>query len=150
MKIINNQKGQSLFEVVVAIGLIGVALVAVVGLLVQGQQNTTLSKDRSAGARAVVEVTEWLRSERDTDWGAFRTRANNSPTWCLNTLTWPSTTGVCGANAPDQPFAKEVTLTPDANNPNCMVKATVRIKWLGGDDTVDTTEYILTNWKGGC
>lgn len=150
--IVKNQRGQSLFEVVVAIGLIGIALVAVVGLLVQGQKNSTSSKDKSAGARAVIQVSEWLRSQRDTDWDTFRTKAStNGTTYCLNSMAWVP--GTCSANSTDQPFAKEVTLTSTTNaaKPSCVeVKATIKIIWIGSGNTTDTTNYVFTNWKGGC
>lgn len=146
--------GQSLFEVVLAIGLIALVLFALAGLLAQGQKNASNAKDESDRSRAVSAVNEWLRTQRDNNWSAFYAKApNNARSYCLNTL--PSdvaslSEGECAGPATGKSFSIGVSLshpTPDPGQSN--VKADVSVSWTDSQGThTQTFTSYFTNWKG--
>jgi len=82
-----NEKGQSLLEVVIALGVIVVVLVGLVKVTTQSVRNTSSSQNESLTARYATEVSEWLKNERDTlGWVGFKAAFISRPgTWCLPT-----------------------------------------------------------------
>lgn len=85
-------KGQSLFEVVLALAIIALIAVALVSLTTISIRNTSFSKTETQANRFAQEAVEWLRSERDADFEAFRDRASTSK-WCLQGLNWNKARG---------------------------------------------------------
>lgn len=75
-----NKFGQSLFELVVAIGIVGLVLVAIVSVATISVRNTTFSKEQSLASRYTQQAMEWLRGQRDTDWDDFKGRGSASGT----------------------------------------------------------------------
>lgn len=139
--------GQSVFEVVLAVGVVTVVLIALVALVSQTQRNVNAAKNRSAGSRMVQEANEWLRNERDMGWTTFYARTNGNTTWCLNSLGW-SSQGGCGGNMTGQPFRREVAFVRDNSNSN-TVEAEVRVAWTdsqGAHEIKASTHF--TNWRG--
>src|SRR5688572_27566704 len=120
-------KGQSIFEVVLAVGVVTVVLIALVSLVSQTQKNVNAAKNRSEGTRMVQESTEWLRNERDRDWAGFYQRSSGNPIWCLNTLSWSQQSG-CGSNMIGKTYRREVRLVRDSTSIN-TVEAEVRVAW---------------------
>lgn len=141
------QSGQSIFEVVLAVGIVTVVLISIVGLVAVTQRNTNAAKTRAEASRSAQEALEWIRQERDTNWTAFYNRTAIN-TYCLDTLSWGNSNS-CGNNelVTDKGFIREVVFTRDPN-PNA-VKTEVRVRWTDGQGTHDlrsTTQF--TNWKG--
>lgn len=139
-------RGQSIFEVVLAVGIVTVVLVGLIALIAIVLRNTNAARTRAEAAKMLLEAHEWVRNERDTDWGNFYSRTGTS-NWCLQTLAW-NNSGSCGTNeyVTDKPFRRQVTfqrITPDRE-----VKSTVTINWTDsqGDHTVES-ETLLTNWR---
>lgn len=64
-------KGQSLFEVVLALGLAALIMVALVTLVASSIRNTTFARKKTVATRHAQEATEWLRGQRDEGWDAF-------------------------------------------------------------------------------
>lgn len=89
------QKGQSLFEVVVAIAISALIITAIVSLASNSIQNSSFSRDKTLAANYVQQTNEWLRQERDKNTSDFMAKAA-IPTWCFATLSWSSPTA-CGA-----------------------------------------------------
>ena len=94
-----NNYGQSLFEVLLAMLVIGVVIVALVALSTASIRNASFSKNKELSTRFSQDAIEWLRAERNGDWAAFATRAQN-PTWCINANppSWPALAGSCGTD----------------------------------------------------
>lgn len=88
--------GQSLFELVVAIGVIGLILLSLVSLATISVRNASYSKNNAEASRLGQEVIEWLRRERDTSWTNFVSQSTTSITRCVLGPSWAETkTGVC-------------------------------------------------------
>lgn len=104
-----HEQGQSLFEVVVAIAISALIIVAIVSLTSSSIQNSSYSKDKTLAATYVQEANEWLRDQRDSNMDTFATNATLPSaidpktlkvTWCFNNdlsilTTWPNTHGPC-------------------------------------------------------
>ncbi|MFZ3130893.1 MAG: hypothetical protein WA125_07290 [Desulfosporosinus sp.] len=89
------QKGQSLFEVVVASAITALIITAIVSLASNSIQNSSFSRDKTLAANYVQQTNEWLRQERDKDAKNFIAKAA-IPTWCFTTLSW-TRPSACGA-----------------------------------------------------
>jgi hypothetical protein len=91
-KIFNFQRGQSLFELVVAIAISALIIVAIVSLTTNSIQNSNFSRNKALAATYAQEATEWLRGQRDGDVENFiNTRAPIGITpagYCLPDLSW--------------------------------------------------------------
>ncbi len=139
------KRGQSLFEVVIAIGVISAVLIALIGLIVTTQRNTNVSKSNFESIKYAQELTEWLRGQRDTSWITFY---NNTAvtTQCFNALTWGNG-GTCNESTEtlDTQFYREANFTR-VNANHIEVEIVVRWRDAQGDHSAKTTT-VLTNWK---
>jgi len=146
------KKGQSLFEVVVALAIVTLIVVAIITLAASSIKNSSFARNKETAARYSQEATEWLRGQRDNDWAIFASHAVVSPglTWCLSSLVWPGTTGPCSESSyiGDTFFTREVVVSyPDPLNLN-NVQVDVATYWTdsSGDHEVKTSTFFA-NWK---
>ena len=145
--------GQSLFELVVAVGLIGLVLVALVGLTTKSLSSSTYSKNKSLAARHTQEALEWLRGLRDQDWTTFFNYdvANGTGTYyCLSALTSPlATRRNCNPNeyVTGTIFVREAYLESLAGSPE-TVEATVTTRWTDSAGVhLSESKTSFTNWR---
>lgn len=89
-------KGQSLFEVVLALFIITMIIVAVVILSTNAISNSLFSRSRNQGSRYTQEAIEWLRSQREKNSADFVVYAS-SAVYCLDTLSF-NNPGTCGSS----------------------------------------------------
>ena len=138
--------GQSLFEVVFAVGMSALIITAVVILATNAIANSTFSKNKSLAGRFTQEAVEWLRGQRDTDWEAFYTNAQISPR-CLPSLAW-NLTGPCGESDTinsNSNFKREAdfSLIGPEN-----VEAKVKVYWEDGRGLHEvSTVTNFTDWR---
>ncbi|HSX49290.1 MAG TPA: hypothetical protein VLE44_03450 [Candidatus Saccharimonadales bacterium] len=145
METYSNSKGQSFFEVVVAMGLISIVLVTLVAMASLSIRATTFSRSQTEAVRLTQQASEWLRGEKDASWTIFKTRAA-SGTWCLDSLTW-SRPGTCSANniVPGTIFTRQVKFT---NIDAVTIQSDIQTTWADAQGThTSTTGVIFTNWK---
>ncbi|MFC1710226.1 prepilin-type N-terminal cleavage/methylation domain-containing protein [Patescibacteria group bacterium] len=102
-----NIKGQSLFEVVIALAVVSLVAVAIVGLATVSVKNSTYSDDKTSANFYAQESIEWLRQFRDENtWADFYVNGDVAPdgkTWCLPKVTevvWDdnASEGTCNAD----------------------------------------------------
>lgn len=135
MKISNYEVGQSLFELVVAIAISALIIVAIVSLTTNSIQNSNFSKNKALAATYAQQATEWLRGQRDTDPTIFFTTAT-TPAWCLQNLssgfTTPAVNPVtdCTGKIPGTPFNRWVTFTQNLQGGKMVVEADVVVSWI--------------------
>lgn len=142
------KSGQSMFELLVAVFVIALSLTAVVSLVTTSIGNTTFSRDRSVAAKSTQEAVEWLRAERDADWGVFRTRGSaGGSRYCLPDLSWHSGQGTCSPMS-GTALRREVLLFYNAATDPDSVEARVVTSWSDSTGTHESriTTY-LTNWR---
>jgi len=140
------KKGQSMFELLVAVFAVGFTLVALIGLVGRSVGNSAFGKERSQAARFTQEAIEWLRSERDRDWMVFYNRSSSSGVcYCLKSLDWVSTS--CSTCENIQGVGMRRITTLRSLGPN-NVQAEVVTTWTdatGGHESRVTTYF--TNWR---
>ena len=67
----NHNRGQSLVEVVVAVGAMSLLLVALLALVVMSIKNSRLAKDRAKAVALAQGGVELMRAYRDYSWTEF-------------------------------------------------------------------------------
>ena len=146
-----NILGQSLFEVVLALGLITLIMTAVVGVASLSIVNSSYAKNKTLSTGLAETTLEWVRGERNNDWDDFYLQSfsgGSEQTKCFQTLSWEdSKLGTCGDTEyiPDTFLKREIDFyLVDIST----VEVTVRIYWLsaGGYHEVNSSTY-LTNWN---
>ena len=124
-------KGQTLIEVLVALGLIGVVATALAGLVVISMGGTRNSKNQNLATQYAQEGMEVIRQRRDNDYVAFRGIVTG--TYCLDagsiTLNPDCTTANITANGNN--FLRKVTIGQSAAT-RCapdVARVTVTVSW---------------------
>lgn len=147
-------RGQSLFEVVLALAISVLIIVALVALAASAIRNTTFSKNKTLATRYSQEATEWLRGERDADWTVFYTRAAN-PLYCLKSLSWAEATiGACtaGQEIDSTPFKREVgfdrTVVVVGGLPKNVVETEIKVYWQDAQGIHEVKSVTnFTDWR---
>lgn len=130
----NYENGQSLFELVVAIAISALIIVAIVSLVTNSIQNSNYSKNKALASTYAQQATEWLRGQRDKDVSIFMTHAE-IPTWCLMDIStdlkgW-SKSGACGSGdfIDGTPFTRQASFGITTQNGKNVVEADVSVSW---------------------
>lgn len=137
--------GQTLFELLVALGIAVLIITGIVLVITLAVRNATFSRNQAEATRYGQEALEWLRSERDQNWDNFF--ANSDKTWCLTSLSWPASALPCSNSdtIPGTIFLREAQLSTLASD---TVEVLIEVSWTDGSGThlsrLDTT---LTDWR---
>lgn len=148
-------KGQSLFELVIAIGISALIIVVLVSLVSSALQNAAFSKNETLAGKLAQESTEWLRGQRDTDITSFLANITSYPYGvdrCFNTLAW-SSVGPCGSEDKiDGLFVRQISFTQvdrvvDGLTKN-IIEADVTVSWTdskGIHEVTNATDF--SDWR---
>ncbi len=143
-----NLKGQSLFEVIMALAVVTIIVVGIVSLSATSVRNADFSRDKTLAAKYSEETIEWLRGERDTDFAVFVTKIGN---WCFPSLSWSSATvGTCssGQEIPNTIFMREVILSSSLISGKTVIEASVRVYWQDSRAAHEVkTITNFTDWR---
>lgn len=145
----SEDRGQSLFEVVFAVGIAALIIVGVVSLSRKSISNADFSKNNALATRYALEAREWIRQQRDSlGWDAFNTKVGYH---CLSNLTWGNTSNPCGVIT-GTIFSRTANLSQTTVTINGVnypaVKAEVKVRWIDGSgehEVKDVSRY--TNWN---
>jgi Tfp pilus assembly protein PilV len=147
------EKGQSLFELILAIGVSAIIIVVLVSLVSNALQNAAFSRNETLAARHAQTTTEWLRAQRDNNIDNFIANAA-IPTWCLtdNPLTDSSwnNQGACGANevVSGTIFKREVLFTINNVSGKTIILSNVAVSWddsKGKHKVTNATQF--SDWR---
>jgi len=133
------KNGQSLVEVVVALAVAGLVILAIIAGVTVAIRNATFAKNQTLATKFAQEGMEWLRSQQDKDWAAFAVRAGQ--TFCLNNLTW--STGSCPF-ALGGIFKRQAVLS--GSEPRLEVRVTVSWQDTAGTHQSELTSYF-SKWQ---
>lgn len=139
----NAQKGQTLAEIVVALGVV---LLLVSGLVVGGTsaiKASDQSRLRSLAVSYAQEGVELTRKLRDNDWETFQ---NRSGLWCLDKAgSWSSAVSTCPVNI-DTTFTRMVTFSWNAGA--LRMEVVSQVSWQDGASTHQSTlTTFFTQWQ---
>lgn len=137
------QRGQTLAEVVVALGIV---LILVTGLIVGGTSAIRTSDQgrmRSKATQYAQEGLELTRKRRDENWATFQA---TSGLWCLDKEgVFSQAVGVCPVNI-DNTFTRGVTFTWNAGA--LRMEVTMTVTWQDGSSP-HKSELVtyFTQWQ---
>ena len=151
-----SQKGQSLFELIMAIGLVGIILLVLVQLATISVRNATSSQNEAEAARLGQEAVEWFRLQRDSiGWDQFVAKTTAIPKICLMGTSWAQAKPLeCSANDQlSQIFQRDVEFMGTDTNSDPegkidRIEVIIRVKWRDGQGThtVINSTYF-TDWR---
>lgn len=147
---VKSEKGQTIFELVVVIGILALIITGVIAMVSVSIRNSGFSKQQSEAARFNQEATEYLRQQRDIAWSNIFSKATgNGATYCMQSLNL-SSPGECPPTQtiPNTGFVRKAKLTSqDANT----VLVEVEVSWKDSRSTLiahkSLASTVLTNWR---
>ena len=135
----NLQKGQSMFELVVAIAICALIIVAIVSLTTVSINNSSYSKNKALASTYAQQATEWLRGQRDTNIDTFIGNATAAPARCLQDLdfTRPAVNPAvdCTGKIMDTPFVRWVSFNTSLQGGKTVVEADITVSWADSQGT---------------
>lgn len=142
-------RGQSLFEVVIAIAISALIIVSVVSLATNSIRNASYSKNNSLAANYAQETVEWLRGQRDNDVMIFMTNVQENLVWCFSTLSWTNpTTCLNSETISGTPFLRQGNFSTTVVNGKTIVEVDITVSWTdaqGTHEVKSTTNF--TDWR---
>ncbi len=130
----NNQLflGQSLFEVVFAVGIAALIITGIVSLANKTLGNSNQSKDRALASRYASDMTECLRQLRDDDFETFVSSGE----------------GTCEPLVNGTQFDGDITISSENPPDNTIYEVLVVVSWTDGTGTHDVQSITrLSDWK---
>lgn len=125
-----NNRGQSMFEVVVAILVISMIIISVVSLSTTSLSNSVYSRNKNLAGKFSQQAIEWLRSQRESNTATFLTNIGTA-NYCLQSLAWTNT-GVCTSSefiVGSTVFIREVNFTTTTVSSKNIIQADVKTYW---------------------
>lgn len=136
-------KGQSIFEVVFAVGIAALILIAVVSLSTQAVKNSDFSKNNALATKYAQQGIEYIRQQRDTlGWTAFVAfrPGSNDMARDFGILDMNS-----GTNAVDSLFTRTYTLNRISDE---VYEVIVAVNWTDGAGEHEVESRTkLSNWR---
>ncbi len=150
-----NEKGQSLFELLLAIGISALIIVVLVSLVNNSLQNAAFSKNESLAGRYAEAATEWLRGQRDNRIDTFMTNSTTPPpSWCLKdeSLTDASWNRHIACGSSDKItgtiFTRQVDFSVGTVSGKTIVTADIVVKWTDSKGTHKVTSSTkFSDWR---
>lgn len=122
------KKGQSLFEVVLAIAVVTLITVGIIILATNSIRNSTYSKNKTLASKYAQEGIEWVRDQRATDPTTFYTNVN-VPTFCISDLTWDNPGSCSDFYIGTTNLYREITFSVSDLNGKTSVYTVVTVYW---------------------
>jgi len=133
-------KGQSLFETVIALGLITVIAVTLLAVSTKSVSNSTDARRRSEAKIIAQGTYDWFREQRDTI-GYAKVLEHSGSTYCL--VSYPANIDdlIAGLDDPCDPNDDSDFITPDkvyyrqvalSSTTDEQVQLDVRVGWRSG------------------
>ena len=144
--------GQSLYELVFAIGIAAIIITGVLVVSTTSVRNSTYSKNNSQATKYAQEEMEWLRGQRDAGWDSFVTNIDTGGCTAGN-FSWGGLGGNCTvgdiytrtANFTCRDSAGGVVMCDSTAS---MVDASVSISWTDAQgDHIVTSVSKFTDWN---
>lgn len=146
MKCFKDNQGQSLVEVLVAVGAMSLLLVALLALVSLSIRNSRLAKDRAQAVALAQEGVELMRAYRDYSWTEFsgiaQTEEYDLP--YIWTVEMGLSAGCIETATINDLFYRCVRVEMGANE----AEVEVRVAWMEGSQLQETTQLTkLSLWE---
>lgn len=143
VKLINQKKtGQSLVELVVAVSISALIIVALLIGAVVGVRNVQFSRNQSRAMELNREASEWLRTERKLGWSQLWAWGSTSgTTYCFEDLNF-NKSGDCGNDdLIDSKFRRQGVLKQSGSD---KLEITITTSWQDpmGEHNETITTYL--------
>ncbi len=126
----DSNKGQTLVEILLAVGVASLALVALTRAMTSSLRNASFAKNKALASQYAQESLEAIRGYRDqNNWSLFN-QAN-----CENA-------GLTGLPAMSAGFSRTVVCVPSGT----VVTVTVRVSWDSGSHQTELVSHF-TQWQ---
>ncbi len=141
------EQGQTLLEIVVAVGVIALVLTALVTAVTASLRFSQAGRYRSQAVKYAQEGIELTRKLRDTQpWTEFAVYSGaGTADWCLSESgTWTASDGSGCAITPTSNFWRTITLTLNGS----VMEVTSTVSW--GERTQSSTVTLrtyLSDWR---
>ena len=157
----NCKKGQTLFEMVIALAVVVLVITGIVKAVTTAIKNSTFARNKSEATRYGQEALEWVKTERDKkSWSNFTANVGNLTTSsgvCMPTLVFPTSSSSCDTSLDSNKiqnaiFFREIKVldegTSSCTSSDTSCNITVEVFWLDGETThTSTLETRMTNWR---
>ncbi|MBT4124430.1 MAG: hypothetical protein HN981_01470 [Candidatus Pacebacteria bacterium] len=146
------QKGSSLIEIIVAVGVMALVLTAIVASLTLSLKTNAESEYRSQAVKRAQIAMEAFRRERTLlGWEGFSDSLRDNTTYCFQTIPAPKEAFVAGAcEATDtivissQEFFREAEVVVDETVPSePQIRVKITVSW-STNDSVKDVELVQT------
>jgi len=150
---IHQKLGQSLFEIVLALGLMTLIMIAIVAVATISITNSSFAKNQTLATRYSEATLEWVRNQKEESWNNFKLLSLSGlmeQTICFPELSWDSASvGECSdtENITDTLLKREIDFSI-VDVEQTTIEVLVRIYWIdskGYHEANSTTN--LTNWN---
>lgn len=125
------QQGQSLIEVLAALAIAVLVILALVHITTISIKNAAFARNQALATKYAQEAMEWLRSQRDSSWTNVLSKATASGTYCLNVLNWSSASS-CSSTLSGTLFKRELIFS-DVDSTSLNAK--ISVVWIDDDET---------------
>ncbi len=147
---LRKEKGQTLLEVLVALAVVVLVIVALIKATTYSLKGSDFSKTQALATRYAQEAIEWTRAERDKSWDNLADRSSaDGSTYCLTSLSWPGAGGCSesGFLEADNRFKREVVLKNVGGEGN-RIEVRVEVSWQDASgEHHSRLETYLSNWR---
>lgn len=150
------ERGQTLIEVIIAIGLVVLVLITLVSALTLAIRNNQFARDQVLARNRTRESLEWVRSVREQmGWDAFYTMISNDGSPAVYCLTALPTDIASITSLPNQPcsstevvsgtkYIRTMTMTLTSAE---EIEIVVTVTWTeGGKDHQSMSTLIVRKW----
>jgi len=138
-KLNKKNSGQSLVELIVAVSISALILVALLAGVTMALRSTQLAKKKTQAMAKAQETIEWLRGEKKESWSEFT--SNDKVIYCFNNLNFNSP-GECFGDPVDG-FHRQGNLSFNGD----LAEITITVSWTDnhGDHQESLKTYLTKN-----
>ncbi len=142
-----------MFELVVAIAVSALVMVAIVSMVTNAIRSATYSRNKGIAEGLSKDVLEWLRVQRDTDTMIFISKAAmDAPgitKFCFQNLDWSLHQATCNSTQMiDNLFFREGSFETLVLAGVTLYRANITVRWTDsqGDHSITNTEDFA-DWR---
>lgn len=152
------KKGFTLIEVLVFVSILGLFFVMAAAVSIASVRFVKINEHKVLATKHAEDIVEWLRSEKESDWDTFVSKADgsvycfNDPVTDVNETINDQAAGACAGytgltGVTPAIFKREVTLSR-VGSPTYQVNVEVEVSWLESSTTYSVpVQTVFSVWE---